>query len=210
MVGLLIQTSQYDAQACNLVNVEFVVALENVNVARRNVDGNINVTGLQRHSAGIRVVNRRNFNSLIGNFAIPIIFVAFHDGAFLDETFNHVRAGANGAFLAEIASRFGGRVDDNKQRVGKVAGHTWQRIFRLDNQILSVRSNRFILKESCGASVLCKGAFDRIFYGLGSEGRAVGKFHVVADFERPRQVIVADLPTFSKPRLNIHLLIKLG
>ena len=183
--------------------------VEQADVARGDVHSHVHFTGLERHGARIRVVDRRNLHRFERHLAVPVIGIFLHDCLFFDEGFADVRPRADRSLLCKVAILFRRHIDDEEERVGEVAGHTRRRLVRRDDEILSFRLHLRVLEERRGARVLGKGALDGGLDSLCRQRVPVRELHAVADLERPRELVVADLPALCEPRLNVHLLVKL-
>ena len=208
---LLVDTRHNHPQGGNLIQIEPVIILEQINIPGGNIDCHIHLAGLQGHSPGIRVINGRYFHGFKRNLPIPVVWIALHDGFFLHEGLNHIRAGANRAFLGKIPAlclRLG--VHDNKQRVRQVSRHVRQRLLGPDNQILPLGSYALILEEGSRPVIFGKGSLDGCLYPLRRQRIAVGELDALPDFKGPGQMVIADAPAFCQPWLDIHLGIKLG
>ena len=188
--------------------MEFARVVEEAEVTRSDVDRHIDLAGLQGHRARVRIVDRGDLYRLIRHFAAPVVRVLLHDGLFLHEGFADIRPRADRSLLCKIAFPFTLRIDDKEQRISEISEHTRRRLIRCDLERLPVRRHVRILKECCRPRILCKRTLKRCLDRLGCERSAVREFNV-ANLERPCQLVIADLPTLGKPRLNIHLFIEL-
>ena len=189
--------------------MELRCVIEKADVACADVHSHIDFARLKSHGARIRVVNRGNLDRLIRHFAIPVMRILLHDRLFLGEGFADVRTRANRTLLREVALAFRRRIDDEEERVSEEARHVRLRLLRRDDEILPVRLYFLILEERLGTLVLGESALDGRLDRFRRQILAVRELHAVADLERPRQVVVADLPALRQPRLHVHLLVKL-
>ena len=189
--------------------MELVVAAEETDVTGGDIDRHVDLTRLERHGAGVRIVDGGYFHLIVGHRAVPIVRVLFEDALVAGKALHHVRAGTDGAFLREVSAillRF--HVDDEEQGIGELPWHVRHRLRRVDDELLPFGLDAGVLKEGLGAVLLREGALDGRLDRFRRHRIAVREFRFVLDLKRPRQMIVADLPALRQPRLGTHLLVE--
>ena len=135
--------------------------------------------------------------------------ILLHDRLFLGEGFADIRTRADRTLLRKVALTFRRRINDEEERVSEEARHIRLRLLRRDDEVLPFRFHFLVLEERFRALVLRESALDGRLDRFRRQILAVRELHAVANLERPRHVIVADLPALCEPRLHVHLLVEL-
>ncbi len=201
-------TSQYVTNGRNRRCRIFGSVGKELHITGSDIDRHIDFPFLERHRAGIRIINRID-DCMLKRNGIIIVRIGIKFRLCFGEGFHHVRTGADRTLLCKIYFAIGIYIDNDEERVAQHPGKRCDRFRSINRHILTVRHNVIEFKHCFGTRCFSKRTLNRFLDRFARDRSAVRELNIF-NLECPRHLVIGNFPAFGNPRFGIHLIIKMN